>query len=450
MRSISTLCILVLLFVFTSSSNGQINWIKDTGNPVMSGAGDGTWNKHVFFPLVIYNHDSTRYEMWYGASAGPANNWYPYRVGFATSDDGINWEKYIDPVFETTPGAWDSYGIGGGAVIRENGSYKLWYLGYMDDNDPGGIGYATSEDGIIWEKDTLNNPIMVPSQEWESGGFGTVHVMPFEQEYKMWYAGYKDGLTQPDIGYASSPDGIVWVKDTLNNPVLSRGKTGEWDSRYILEPRVYFIDDVYIMFFVGSNDPNSNNLRQTGMATSSDGIHWKKYNDHSTTSTMYIDSDPVLKPSSGQWDGNYVQAGTVMLEGDSIRMWYSGSRENTGTFLWRIGHATLSFDSLQKYIVLSVDNNDYALMPRDILLSQNYPNPFNPSTTIEFTLPKSEFVELKVFNILGKEVSTLVSNKLNQGNHIYQFDGKNLASGVYYYQLISGDYREVKKMILLR
>jgi hypothetical protein len=83
-------------------------------------------------------------------------------------------------------------------------------------------------------------------------------------------------------------------------------------------------------------------------------------------------------------------------------------------------------------------------------LKQNYPNPFNPSTTIEFTLPKSEYVELRVYNILGKEVSTLVSNKLNQGNHTYQFDGKNLASGIYYYQLTAGDYREVKKMILLR
>lgn len=69
---------------------------------------------------------------------------------------------------------------------------------------------------------------------------------------------------------------------------------------------------------------------------------------------------------------------------------------------------------------------------------------------IEFSLPKSEFVELKVYNILGKEVSTLVSRKLNEGNHTYQFNGNNLASGIYYYQLGAGDYRDVKKMILLR
>jgi len=89
-------------------------------------------------------------------------------------------------------------------------------------------------------------------------------------------------------------------------------------------------------------------------------------------------------------------------------------------------------------------------VPGEYFLAQNYPNPFNPSTIIEFTLPKSEFVELIVFNILGKEVSTLVYKKLNQGKHAYTFDGKNLASGIYTYQLVAGEYREAKKMILLK
>jgi predicted RNA methylase len=98
----------------------------------------------------------------------------------------------------------------------------------------------------------------------------------------------------------------------------------------------------------------------------------------------------------------------------------------------------------------SVEKSSLTNLSNKFNLLQNYPNPFNPSTIIEFSLPKSELVELKVHNILGKEVSTLVSNKLNQGNHSYTFDGKNLASGIYYYQLLAGDYTEVKKMILLR
>ena len=90
------------------------------------------------------------------------------------------------------------------------------------------------------------------------------------------------------------------------------------------------------------------------------------------------------------------------------------------------------------------------LKPDIFVLHQNYPNPFNPSTSIEFSLPKSEYVELKVYNILGKEVMILVSKKLNKGDHTYQFVGRNLASGVYYYQLVAGQYEEVKKMILLK
>ncbi len=100
-------------------------------------------------------------------------------------------------------------------------------------------------------------------------------------------------------------------------------------------------------------------------------------------------------------------------------------------------------------LISNVENDNRAI-PQTAFLYQNYPNPFNPITAIEFSLPKSEFVELKVYNILGKEVATLVSNKLNQGNHTYTFDGSNLASGIYYYQLMAGDFREVKKMILIR
>lgn len=83
-------------------------------------------------------------------------------------------------------------------------------------------------------------------------------------------------------------------------------------------------------------------------------------------------------------------------------------------------------------------------------LKQNYPNPFNPSTTIEFYLPTSEFTTLKVFNMLGREVKTLVSKNMNQGSYSYSFDGNNLSSGFYYYQLQAGNYSEIKRMILIK
>lgn len=83
-------------------------------------------------------------------------------------------------------------------------------------------------------------------------------------------------------------------------------------------------------------------------------------------------------------------------------------------------------------------------------LEQCYPNPFNPSTTIELTLPKSEFVTLKVYSILGEEITTLVAKNLQAGNHTYQFDGSDLASGVYLYRIEAVEFTQVMKMILIK
>lgn len=84
------------------------------------------------------------------------------------------------------------------------------------------------------------------------------------------------------------------------------------------------------------------------------------------------------------------------------------------------------------------------------LLSQNYPNPFNPTTNIEFSIPKSEFVTLNVYNILGEEVATMVSERLTAGQYKYDWDASSLASGVYLYRIQAGEYVDAKKMILLR
>ncbi len=89
-------------------------------------------------------------------------------------------------------------------------------------------------------------------------------------------------------------------------------------------------------------------------------------------------------------------------------------------------------------------------VPLEYSLSQNYPNPFNPLTMINYQLPKTNYVELTIYNLLGQKVATLVSGKQKAGNHQVEWDASRFASGVYYYQLMAGDYREVKKMILLR
>jgi hypothetical protein len=84
-------------------------------------------------------------------------------------------------------------------------------------------------------------------------------------------------------------------------------------------------------------------------------------------------------------------------------------------------------------------------------LYQNYPNPFNPSTSIEFYLTKQSLVNLKVYDIVGKEVATLVNNDLRkEGLHQVTFDGSNLSSGVYYYKITAGEFTDVKKMMMIK
>ena len=89
-------------------------------------------------------------------------------------------------------------------------------------------------------------------------------------------------------------------------------------------------------------------------------------------------------------------------------------------------------------------------LPEYYSLSQNYPNPFNPSTSISFTLAKSSFVELKVFNVLGNEVATLVNQIVTAGKHQVTFDAGSLSSGVYLYTIKASDFSETKKMILMK
>lgn len=95
---------------------------------------------------------------------------------------------------------------------------------------------------------------------------------------------------------------------------------------------------------------------------------------------------------------------------------------------------------------------------RNFELLQNYPNPFNPVTTIKFTVPQvsssrvsgGDIVRLNVYDILGKEVATLVNMKLNPGTYTYSFNARNLSSGIYFYKLEAGDFASVKKMILIK
>ena len=100
--------------------------------------------------------------------------------------------------------------------------------------------------------------------------------------------------------------------------------------------------------------------------------------------------------------------------------------------------------------VTSNEANNNNIVPVEYGLQQNYPNPFNPSTNIQFSIPEQQLVQLKVYNVIGQEVATLVNDVMNQGNYSVAFNADNFSSGVYFYKLETGKFSEVKKMILAK
>lgn len=90
------------------------------------------------------------------------------------------------------------------------------------------------------------------------------------------------------------------------------------------------------------------------------------------------------------------------------------------------------------------------VVPTDFALEQNYPNPFNPSTTIRFALPRAVHVNLRVYDVLGREVATLVDGMREAGHHRVEFEARNLSSGIYFYRLVAGEFVRTMKVQLMR
>jgi len=146
---------------------------------------------------------------------------------------------------------------------------------------------------------------------------------------------------------------------------------------------------------------------------------------------------------------NWEKIGFVEGQGTSTQENnYSYVDENlvAGNFSYKL--VQIDFDGTRtESDVVNVEINS---LPTDYSLSQNYPNPFNPSTTIKYTIPSGEFVNLRVFNSIGEEVKTLVNEYKTEGSHEVKFNAADLSSGIYFYRIDTGKFSSIKKMILLK
>jgi hypothetical protein len=113
--------------------------------------------------------------------------------------------------------------------------------------------------------------------------------------------------------------------------------------------------------------------------------------------------------------------------------------------------SSISWSAFQSECIPDFVPENISTLPNQFALLPNYPNPFNPSTTIQFQIPTTEYVDIKIFDMLGREVQTLLSKRVSPGLHSIKYDaGPEVSSGIYYYRMMAGSFRRTGRMILLR
>lgn len=144
---------------------------------------------------------------------------------------------------------------------------------------------------------------------------------------------------------------------------------------------------------------------------------------------------------TGNWIGNNIFEPPLSF--DSFQMTYVSGNQSTGT---------IYFDDVRtaSFSPTDVEEETGTITPTEFSLQQNFPNPFNPSTQIKFSVPQTSDVKVLITDLLGREVATLVNDNLAAGNYSVDFNASNLSSGIYFYTLIADNFKQSKKMILMK
>ena len=427
-------CLLIVFIVSccTTLDFGQIDWQKYAGNPIFNIGAAGSWDDHRAGITSVIKSNNL-YEAWYSGTDETGIG----EIGYATSSDGINWNKYQNnPVLGPgNSGEWDANNLDYACVLKINGEYKMWYK--AEDDNSSRIGYATSSDGIAWQKYNGNPVLNLGSQgEWDQNEVLHPSVVYDGNVYHMWYNGCKENIQQ--TGYATSPDGITWTKFT-GNPVLTTGINGTWDDYILVLMSVIYKDNEFKMWYTAGDGTDEDvKYFRVGYATSPDGITWHKYGNN-----------PVLNIGApGTWDYFNVAVSSVMYDTTEniYKMWYGGM----DSISIRTGYATSN-------PATEVNNNVSKQQPESFKLMQNFPNPFNPTTKIEYEIPRilnhsngEIMIQLKIYDMLGNELTTLVNKEQTAGYYAVEFDGSKYSSGIYFYRLVAGSFTATKKLVLIK
>ena len=200
-------------------------------------------------------------------------SWRPRKsIALVESDDGIHWSGPPRIVLGPNPSSGWEDEVNRPVVLERDGTYHLWYTGQA--NGHSAIGYATSKDGVEWTRKS-SRPVLAPDQPWEKVATMCPHVIwdPESRRFRMWYSA--GDQYEPDaIGYATSPDGMTWQKDN-DNPIFRPDPRQNWEQHKVTAVQVQKQGDWYLMFYIGFRDLDH---AQIGVARSRDGrTGWQRH-----------------------------------------------------------------------------------------------------------------------------------------------------------------------------
>ncbi|RME00450.1 MAG: T9SS C-terminal target domain-containing protein [Calditrichaeota bacterium] len=320
----------------------QVNWTRVTSGPVLTVGPEGSWDEGIAFICAVIK-DGDTLKMWYTGSHSGYTGPDPMHIGYAWSLDGIHWTKYEgNPVLSPRPGMFDGGGLAAPIVIKDGDTLRMWYAA-IAEGEPPKIppprgGYAWSIDGIHWQR--LSEPVLVagPKGSWDDVICNPGAVIKENGLFKMYYLGgtYVPGYPQHwpfvgfQVGLATSTDGIHWTK--YNDPAT--GGEGQslynysdpiikampvsmaekpWAQARIFMQTILRTENGYETWASGEQVMNQTFFTSIGYLTSSDGMHWKFYPDN-----------PVLSPTF-TWTTSVEWANVIRI-GDTYHMWYTANK----------------------------------------------------------------------------------------------------------------------------
>jgi photosystem II stability/assembly factor-like uncharacterized protein len=445
----------------------QYGWAVGTNNSAVRTTNSGdTWNE-----VTITNIDEEFLSIWFIdrniGFIGGANNLYK------TVDQGSNWSIVLSNkvIFDVQ-------------FLDEEKGFALGYQSF----------FSTTDGGTSWSIKPFSSFINPKKMHFISDkkGFiaGIRQLLKTTDGGNTWENKYDpaENITFSDIYFVDSLFGWAAANGDRQFRTTDGGDT--WigqQTNHFYYPNVYFADRNYGWYTVHgsvffSSDGGVNWINERNFT------YYGLHDIHGIGETVWtVGGNGIIRNSGTIIPVEMVSFNAVAAGKDIIVSWVTATETNNMGFevqrktsaaeyevlSFISGHGTSAETKSYQYIDKNIEPGSYIyrlkqidydgsfsysyesevimnIIPGEFSLEQNYPNPFNPITRIKFSIPSPQIVLIKIYDLLGNEISELINGTLTPGIYDIEWNGKNTSSGIYYYKMAAGEYVQVRKMILLK